>query len=717
MAESPDSAGEPGAARDRQRQRAAALADVRAIAWAALAIVSLLVLASAQLWWPEGRAIGWWSTLAAVLLAAAAIDLLRRLAQETRSNAEALGRFAQRLREGDVAGALRAVRAESPQASSAWGTLDEVSRPPAAGPASSLAPPSSVLGESASRFGIGAREVELALGERERRWQARMRLSADWHWETDESLRITWVSQDLASLVKLGVQPEDLLGKRFDTVAPFHAPAGGWEPVLERLVQRKPLRELTIEVERRGRSPVWVALSGRPHVDDQGRFTGYEGVGRDVTEQRLAHERLAESERRHAMMAELAADWFWQTDALHRIVEVGPMARQMLGERAAQVAGHTRWELFGDGASDAEWDAHRADLDAHRPFRGFEYALRGANRTLRWVSIAGLPRVDAEGRFIGYHGVGRDITLKKRAERLLLTRNEQLERLVAERTAELEQSNHDLEAFARQLAHELRTPIGQVAGLSDLLKNKAWERKKETNYQSDKILAEIVHIPESRTGNVLRRPVFRDYEIPYLSNSGVSTEYQIGLDDLMVSIKNDTIVLRSKKHNKEIIPCLSNAHNYSNKSLPIYHFFADLQSQNLKSIYSFSWGILETHYNYFPRVIYKDIILSKAKWSVNKKEIEPFYVQNGTSLSETFTIWLTKRNIPRFVNWVHFDNTLLIDFGKEIGIQLFLKSIQNHSKIVLEEFLFTEESVVKDKKGENYTNQIILSFYKEQPKI
>lgn len=44
-----------------------------------------------------------------------------------------------------------------------------------------------------------------------------------------------------------------------------------------------------------------------------------------------------------------------------------------------------------------------------------------------------------------------------------------IEQAVARRTAELERSNEDLEAFARQLAHELRTPIGQVAGIAQLL--------------------------------------------------------------------------------------------------------------------------------------------------------------------------------------------------------------------------------------------------------
>jgi len=478
---SPAPASEPGPATSGGGQADAAVrrrkgSDVRAVMWGALAITLLVAVATTPLWWRSGPAAAWVAAAAALLLGAASVLLLLRLARQTRSNALALDRFADRLRHGDVAGALKAVKAEGPKVISAWGDLDEAPGPTAT-PAAHA--PSTLFGDTPSRFDLGAREVELALGERERRWQARMKLSADWHWETDERLRFTWVSQDLASLGKLGVQPADLLGRRLDMVPLFQPPAGGWGPVMERVAQHKSLRDVLIEVHRRGRSPVWVTLTGRPHQDDSGRFTGYEGVGRDVTEQRLAHERLAESERRHAMMADLAADWFWQTDAAHRIVEVGPVARQIAGDRYGQVIGQPRWAVFPDGASDAEWTAHRADLDAHRAFRGFEFAIRSNGRTLRWVSISGLPRFDAHGTFLGYHGVGRDITLKKRAERLLLTRNEQLERLVAERTGELEQSNRDLEAFSRQLAHELRTPIGQVVGLADLLRSSAWERLTE----------------------------------------------------------------------------------------------------------------------------------------------------------------------------------------------------------------------------------------------
>ncbi|MDP1691654.1 MAG: PAS domain S-box protein [Burkholderiaceae bacterium] len=422
---------------------------------AAAAIAALVLLAAAPLWWRRGTSsTDWLAAAAAAALGAVAFVLLRRLVRESRQSAAALDQFSQRLRQGDVGGALRAVRADSKQA------------PPSGGDAWS----------ATSRFGSIGREVQSVLGERERRWHARMRLSADWHWETDAELRFSWVSRDLASLVKLGVQPRDLIGRRIDAVPVFEPPEGGWGALVERMAHHKALRDLVLEVRRPGRLSVWVALNGRAHRDEAGAFAGYEGVGRDITEQRLAYVKLTESERRHALMAELSVDWYWQTDAEHRIDQFGPVARDLLGDRATEALGQTRWELHPDGVSDAEWAAHRADLDARRPFRGFEYAIRRPGHSLRWISIGGQPRFNARGEFVGYHGVGRDITLRKRAERVLLNRNQALERQVAERTAELEQSNRDLEAFSRQLAHELRTPIGQIAGLADLLKSRAWER-------------------------------------------------------------------------------------------------------------------------------------------------------------------------------------------------------------------------------------------------
>lgn len=256
--------------------------------------------------------------------------------------------------------------------------------------------------------------------------------------------------------------------------------------------------------------------------------------------------------------------------------------------------------------------------------------------------------------------------------------------------------------------------IGRFCNGDEAIHNLANEIiKKEAELNPTKILAEIVHIPQSRTGNVLRRPCLRDYEIPYLANSILPTANQITIEDLYVSIKNNKVVLKSKSLNKEIIPCLSNAHNYSYNSLPIYHFLCDLQGQSVQPIPSFSWGILKNHHNYFPRVIYSGVILSKAKWIVNHNELEEFVKLIFTNqMINDFKSWKQVRKIPQYVNLVNGDNTLLLDLNLEIGITLFLKTIKPNSKIILEEFLFEDNSVVKDVDSSSFANQFILSFFK-----
>jgi hypothetical protein len=237
--------------------------------------------------------------------------------------------------------------------------------------------------------------------------------------------------------------------------------------------------------------------------------------------------------------------------------------------------------------------------------------------------------------------------------------------------------------------------------------------EKEAELNPNKILAEIVHIPQSRTGNVLRRPCLREYEIPYLGNSILPLEKQITIEDLYISIRNNKVVLKSKNLNKEIIPCLSNAHNYFYDSVPIYHFLCDLQGQSVHPIPSFSWGILERHHNYFPRVIYADIILSKAKWLLVYNELEQFTKQEFTDeMFKEFKLWKEKKRLPQYVNLVNGDNTLLLDLNLQIGITLLLKTIKPNSKIILEEFLFDDNSIVKDADSNSFANQFILSFYK-----
>ncbi|MBI3372548.1 MAG: PAS domain S-box protein [Betaproteobacteria bacterium] len=135
----------------------------------------------------------------------------------------------------------------------------------------------------------------------------------------------------------------------------------------------------------------------------------------------LAVHQLRESEARFRSLTKLSSDFYWETDAEHRLASrdttgKGKSAYKFYTD--AQI-GKRRWEVPYLAPSEEGWEAHRAALDAHQPFRNFEISRTRADGTERHISLSGDPVFDASGAFLGYRGVGTDITERKRAEHKL----------------------------------------------------------------------------------------------------------------------------------------------------------------------------------------------------------------------------------------------------------------------------------------------------------
>lgn len=236
--------------------------------------------------------------------------------------------------------------------------------------------------------------------------------------------------------------------------------------------------------------------------------------------------------------------------------------------------------------------------------------------------------------------------------------------------------------------------------------------KEEETERKDAIYAEIAHLPQARIGNILLRPVLRGYEIPYIGKSGIATEQQITVDDLMVSVRNNEVILRSKQHNKRVIPRLTTAHNFGFRSLPVYKFLCDLQGQGLSYSGMWDWGNLAS-LKHLPRVVYKNIVVYKATWKIEEKEMKD--LPKEIAEQKTFIArWRADANIPSRVVYKEGDNELLIDFEEDNGIELFLHYLKRYKNITLEEFLFTKENcVITDREGNPFTNEIIIPLKRE----
>lgn len=146
-----------------------------------------------------------------------------------------------------------------------------------------------------------------------------------------------------------------------------------------------------------------------------------------VEDREQASVALATSEERFRSLTSLSADWFWETDADHGIgwIAGGQSMLRLFGSEL--VYGRRVWEIPGIIAPEGDIAAHLALLDAKAPFHDLELCRPSADGESEYHLMSGEPRFDREGRFLGYRGVGRDVTREKRAAAALSSAKDRLE--------------------------------------------------------------------------------------------------------------------------------------------------------------------------------------------------------------------------------------------------------------------------------------------------
>jgi PAS domain S-box-containing protein len=138
----------------------------------------------------------------------------------------------------------------------------------------------------------------------------------------------------------------------------------------------------------------------------------------DITQLKNAEEALKAGESRFRRMVELSSDWYWVQDEYFRFVELPGVEKRGIGQEF--FIGKARWELPGLAPlPEKVWQQHREKLERHEPFSDFVYLSADSNGEFHYLSVTGEPIFDAEGKFTGYHGIGKDITDKARGQKAL----------------------------------------------------------------------------------------------------------------------------------------------------------------------------------------------------------------------------------------------------------------------------------------------------------
>src|SRR5207244_7065360 len=147
------------------------------------------------------------------------------------------------------------------------------------------------------------RRAEAAVRESEERFRSLTQLSSDWYWEQDAQFGLKFMSRRMGE--RTGLDAAAYIGrKRWDQPA-LNLTETDWAAHRAQLERHEPFRDFEMERQNPTGGTRWISVSGEPIFDETGVFTGYRGVGSDITERKQAE---AELRRAHDEVAQKAEE-------------------------------------------------------------------------------------------------------------------------------------------------------------------------------------------------------------------------------------------------------------------------------------------------------------------------------------------------------------------------------------------------------------------------
>jgi PAS domain S-box-containing protein len=253
-----------------------------------------------------------------------------------------------------------------------------------------------------------------------------------------------------------GYSPDEIIGRHFSE---FYPPADKWKCAVELETAREVghFEEEGWRLRKDG-TRFWANVVITALRDDTGELVGYAKVTRDLTDRKLAEERMLLSEERFRLLIESVKDYaIFMLDPTGHVQTWNVGAERIKGYRATEIVGQHFSKFYPpepDPIERCRWELEVAVKDGRFEEEGWRIRKDGSQF---WANVVITALRDDSGKLVGFAKVTRDLTERRKAEQ---------ERV---RLAKAEEANRTKDEFLATVSHELRTPLNAILGWAVLL--------------------------------------------------------------------------------------------------------------------------------------------------------------------------------------------------------------------------------------------------------
>ncbi|MCJ7670285.1 MAG: PAS domain S-box protein [Dehalococcoidia bacterium] len=276
------------------------------------------------------------------------------------------------------------------------------------------------------------KEMEEALRQSEERYRTILEEMEDAYFEVDLGGHFTFVNNSMCH--DLGYSVEELIGMRmsykgFTIEEDIESVFRVFNEVYRTGV---PNKGFPWRIIRKDGSHEFAETSVSPLRNDKGEIIGFRGIGRDITERKKMEEVLRRSEERYRTILEETGDGYFETDLAGNSTFVNDAQTRLLGYSREEIIGMNFRAFTPEEKVKAVFEAYNRMYKTGEPLRSSPTEIIRKDGSHGFAETSAFPIRNDKGEIIGFRGVRRDITERKKMEEALRQSEEKYRTILEE---------------------------------------------------------------------------------------------------------------------------------------------------------------------------------------------------------------------------------------------------------------------------------------------